>query len=129
MAQRRTKQQRADDTFAQHRKRFQFRDYSYAMGRFYRTNYTSRLANEALSAGDTAAYAFFDEQTLIGKQWLGAYNRWGESLRRGDHATVNSTSLELRALRAQFAPLPTPDTPPPHSTRRPSRRKAKPKRR
>ena len=113
MAQRRTKQQRAEDTFAQHRKQFRSRAASEAMGRFYRTNYTRRLANEALPAGDTAAYTFFHEQTLIGKQWLGAYNRWGEALRRGDHATVNSKSLELRALRAQFAPLPTPDTPPP----------------
>ena len=113
MTTRRTKQQRADDTFAQHRQRFQFRDYSYAMGRFYRTNYTRRLANEALSAGDTAAHAFFHGQTLIGKQWLGAYTDRGEAQRRGDHATVNSKSLELRALRAQFAPLPTPDTPPP----------------
>ena len=55
MAQRRTKKQCAEDVFAQHRKRFRFRDYSYAMGRFYRTNYTRRLANEALSTGDTAA--------------------------------------------------------------------------
>ena len=113
MAQRRTKKQCAEDVFAQHRKRFRFRDYSYAMGRFYRTNYTRRLANEALSTGDTAAYAFFDEQTLIGSKWLRAYTERGEAQKRGDHATVNSKSLELRALRAQFAPLPTPDTPPP----------------
>ena len=109
MATRRTKKQRADDAFAQHRKRFQFRDYSYAMGRFYRTNYTNRLANEALSAGDTAAHAFFHGQTLIGSKWLRAYTERGRAQRRGDHATANSKSLELRALRAQFAPLPTPD--------------------
>jgi hypothetical protein len=113
MAQRRTKQQRAEDTFAQHRKQFRSRAASEAMGRFYRTNYTRRLANEALPAGDTAAYAFFDEQTLIGSKWLRVYGAEGRALARGDHAAANSKSLELEALRAQFAPLPTPDTLPP----------------
>ena len=60
MAQRRTKKQRAEDTFAQHRKQFRSRAAAEAMGRFYRTNYTRRLANEAVSAGDTAAPAPVD---------------------------------------------------------------------
>jgi len=55
----------------------------------------------------------FDEQTLIGSKWLRAYEEAGKAFARGDHTTANSKSLELRALREQFAPLPTPDTPPP----------------
>ena len=33
-------------------------------------NYTHRLATQALAAGDTAAYEFFHEQTLICQESL-----------------------------------------------------------
>jgi hypothetical protein len=59
MTQRHTKKPRAEDAFAQHRKRFRFRAESAAMGRFHRMNYIRRLATQALAAGDTAAYEFF----------------------------------------------------------------------
>ena len=76
-------------------------------------NYTHRLATQALAAGDTAAYELFDEQTLICKKSLFVYQDAREAQKRGDHATFNSLSLELRALLARIAPLPTPDTPQP----------------